>query len=291
MTDIILLALYSGLLTGGLYAMTALGLSLVFGAMKIANLAHGELILLAAYVAFTVESSLRWSPLAALPFAMVVVCASSLALQFLVGRLIKDRELASLLLTYGIGIIITNLILMIWGADVRSSGSDWLADAASLGPFISTRGELLALGINVVLTIMLWWWLSRSWHGRAVRAASSNPEAAKLMGINPRMVDALSFVVAGALASVAGVALYITSVIQPHLGGALTVKAFIITVLAGVGSIPGLVVAAVLLGVTEALTVALGGSALRELTGMVLFLLVLLLLPGGLFGRMHRRGG
>jgi branched-chain amino acid transport system permease protein len=291
MFDLLLLALYSGLLTGGLYAMTALGLSLVFGAMRIVNLAHGELVLLAAYIAFTVETSLHWSPLLALPFSMVVVCVASLGLQVLVGRLKKDRELASLLLTYGVGIIITNAILVAWGADIHSSGSDWMADAVSIGPLISTRGEFLSLVINVALTVAVWWWLARSWHGRAVRAASSNPEAAKLMGINPHLVEALSFLAAGALASVAGVALYITSVVQPHVGGTLTVKAFIVTVLAGVGSIPGLFIAAVLVGITEALTVAFVGSALRELAGMVLFLVVLLVLPGGLFGRLQRRGG
>ena len=110
------------------------------------------------------------------------------------------------------------------------------------------------------------------------------------MGINPARIETASFLVAGALAAFAGVALYTMSVIQPATGHALTVKAFIITVLAGVGSIPGVFLGALLLGVTEALTVTLASSALQELAGMVLFLLVLFLLPNGLFGARARRG-
>lgn len=291
MLDLALLAVYSGILSGGLYALSSLGLSLVFGTMRIVNLAHGELILLAAYIAFAFEKTLSLPALAALPLSFVVVGSVSMILQLLLGRLNKDREIGSLLLTYGVGIVLTNLILVTRGADVRSTGSDWLSGPAELGVLVSTRGEILSFLASVALTTALWWWLSRSWHGRAVRAASSNPEAAMLMGISPRLVDAMSFAVAAALASVAGLAVYVTSVVQPYLGSALTVKAFIITVLAGVGSVPGVFVAALVLGIAESMTVTFAGSALRELVGLALFLVVLLVSPGGLFGRRARRGG
>ena len=152
------------------------------------------------------------------------------------------------------------------------------------------RGEIVAFFVSLVLMGFLWWWLKSSWYGRAMRAVSSNRDAARLMGINPARIETASFLVAGALAAFAGVALYTMSVIQPATGHALTVKAFIITVLAGVGSIPGVFLGALLLGVTEALTVTLASSALQELAGMVLFLLVLFLLPNGLFGARARRG-
>ena len=290
MTELILQAIYSGLLQGGSYALIALGLALVFGTMKVINLAHGELVLLAAYVAYAVEAAFNVSPIVAIPVALVVVCISAVLVYFLVDRIQKDRELNSLILTYGIGVMLTNAILLIWKADIRSTKSAWLQDAVVLGPFYSMRSELGFFILSLVLMGVLWWWLAKSWYGRAVRAVASNRDAAKLMGINPRTTEIVSFVVAGILAAFAGVALYSYGVIQPSLGHALTVKAFIITVLAGVGSIPGVLAGALLLGVVEALTVTLLSSALQEIAGMGLFLLVLFLMPNGLFGTAARRG-
>jgi branched-chain amino acid transport system permease protein len=290
MTELIMQAVYSGLLQGGSYALIALGLALVFGAMKVINLAHGELVLLAAYVAYTVESKLGWNPLAAIPIAVVLVGLTSALVYFVVGRIQTNREINSLTLTYGIGVILTNLILLIWKADVRATNSSWMQEAFVVGPLYSMRSEVLFFGVSLVLIVGLWWWLSRSWYGRAVRAVSSNRDAAKLMGINPGYTELVSFIVAGILAAFAGVALFSYGVITPAYGSVLTVKAFIITVLAGMGSIPGVLIGAVLLGIAEALTVTLASSALQELAGMGLFLLVLFVMPNGLFGATRRRG-
>ena len=290
MTDLILQAVYSGLLQGGSYALIALGLALVFGAMNVINLAHGELVLLAAYIAYTVESQLGWNPLAAIPAAVIIVTITSSLLYFLVSRVTVHREINSLTLTFGVGVILTNLVLMIWSADVRTTSSTWMQEAFIVGELYSMRSEVLFFGVSLVLIGALWWWLSRSWYGRAVRAVSSNRDAAKLMGINPGYTELVSFVVAGILAAFAGIALFSYGVITPAFGGVLTVKAFIITVLAGIGSIPGVLIGAVLLGVAESLTVTLASSALQELAGMGLFLLVLFLMPNGLFGAAGRRG-
>lgn len=284
MTELILQALYSGILTGSAYALIALGLALVFGTMRIINLAHGELVLVAAYMAYTLESAYRVNPLVALPLAVLVACALSVMVNFLVNRIQHDRELNSLILTFGLGIMLTNVALMIWKADIRSTKSAWMQDAISFGSLFSMKSELLFFVVSLVLVGGVAWWLRASWYGRAVRAVSSNREAAKLMGINPQRTELVSFLVAGLLAGFAGVAIYCNSVIQPALGGALTVKAFIITVLAGMGSIVGVLVGALLIGIAEALTTTLASSALQDLTAMVLFLLVLFVLPNGLFG-------
>lgn len=290
MTELIMQSLYSGLLQGGSYALIALGLALVFGAMKVINLAHGELVLLAAYIGYTVESKLGVNPLLAIPVAVVLVTLASAGIYLLVGRIKTNREINSLTLTYGVGVILTNLALLIWSADVRATGSPWMQEAFVLGPLYGMRSEVLFFGVSVVLIGGLWWWLSRSWYGRAVRAVSSNRDAAKLMGINPGFTELVSFIVAGIMAAFAGVALFSYGVITPAFGGVLTVKAFIITVLAGIGSIPGVLIGAVLLGIAEALTVTLASSALQELAGMGLFLLVLFVMPNGLFGAARRRG-
>jgi branched-chain amino acid transport system permease protein len=290
MTELILQSLYSGLLQGGSYALIALGLALVFGAMKVINLAHGELVLLAAYIAYTVETKLGWNPAAAIPIAVLVVTLTSALLYFVVGRIKTNREINSLTLTYGVGVILTNLVLMIWSADVRTTNSSWMQEAFQIGDLYSMRSEVLFFFVSLILIAGLWWWLSRSWYGRAVRAVSSNRDAAKLMGINPGRTELVSFLIAGLLAAFAGVALFSYGVVTPAYGSVLTVKAFIITVLAGIGSIPGVLIGAVLLGIAEALTVTLASSALQELAGMGLFLLVLFVMPNGLFGATRRRG-
>jgi branched-chain amino acid transport system permease protein len=291
MFELTLQALYSGLLTGAYYALVALGLALVFGTMKIINLAHGELVLLAAYVAYTAESQWGLNPLASIPLALVLVGFVAVAVYLLVGRIKKDRELNSLILTFGIGIILTNFVLLVWSADIHSTTTTWFQEAVVVGDILySSRSEVLFFLISIALVFATWWWLTRTWYGRAIRAVSSNRDAAMLMGVNPRQTEILSFIVAGVLASVAGIAIYTGQVIQPSLGLALTIKAFIITVLAGMGSIPGVLLGAVLIGVIEALTVTYWSSALQEFTGMVLFLVVLLVRPQGLFGFGARRG-
>ncbi len=289
MTELVLQALWSGVLTGSSYALIALGLALIFGTMNVINLAHGELVLLAAYVAYTCESVFGTSPLLAIPAAIVIVCAAMALTYLLVNQIRRNRELNSLLLTYGIGVMLTNGMLLLWKADIRSTKSAWMQDAVVLGPFYSMRSELLFLVVSLALIAGLWWWLTRTWAGRAVRAVASNRDAAKLMGIDPHRVELVSFLVAGLLAAFAGAALFSVGVIQPGLGLSLTVKAFIITVLAGMGSVPGVLVGALLLGLTESLTTTFFSSALQELAGMVLFLFVLFVLPNGLFGSRWRR--
>jgi branched-chain amino acid transport system permease protein len=288
MSELVLQALWSGVLTGSSYALIALGLALIFGTMRIINLAHGELVLLAAYIAYTCESAFGASPLLAIPAAIVIVCVATALTYFLVSRIHRNRELNSLLLTYGIGVMLTNGMLLLWKADIRSTKSAWLQDAVVLGPFYSMRSEVVFFVVSLALIAALWWWLTRTWAGRALRAVASNRDAAKLMGIDPHRVELISFLVAGLLAAFAGAAIFSVGVIQPALGISLTIKAFVITVLAGMGSVPGVLVGALLLGLTESLTTTFFSSALQELAGMVLFLFVLFALPNGLFGTRWR---
>lgn len=291
MLELIAQSSFSGVLAGAYYALIALGLALVFGTMRVINLAHGELVLLAGYVAYTAEHKLGLDPLASIPLAVVVVGLTSIGVYALINGIKKDRELNSLILTFGLGVILTNAVLMIWSADIHSTSVAWYHDATILADTLfAMQAELLFGVVGVVTVGLIWWWLEKTWYGRALRAVASNRDAAKLMGINPQSTELLSFVVAGILASLAGIAIYTGKIIQPSLGHHLTVKAFIITVLAGMGSVPGVLLGALLLGIVESLTVTLASSALQELTGMVLFLVVLLAMPSGLFGRARRRG-
>ena len=221
----------------------------------------------------------------------MIVSITSVLVYLLLTRIKTDREINSLILTFGIGIALTNAILLIWSADVRSTNVAWYHEPFVIADtFYAMKSEVLAALAGAVMVAAVWWWLNRSWYGRALRAVSSNRDAAKLMGINPRTTEVLSFGVAGLLAAIAGVALYTGQVIQPSVGHALTIKAFVITVLAGLGSVPGVLVGAILIGIAESLTATLWSSALQPMAGMVLFLVVLLVMPSGLFGRARRRG-
>ncbi|MEO8838330.1 MAG: branched-chain amino acid ABC transporter permease, partial [Herbaspirillum sp.] len=151
MSELILQSLYSGTLVGGVYALIALGLSLSFGTMRIINLAHGELVLLGAYVAYAVESRFGVNPLLALPLAMVVVCVFSAVIYFLVARIRRNRELNSLMLTFALGMILTNGILLFWSSDIHSTGSASMQDAVQIGDLYSMFSELLFFGLSLVV--------------------------------------------------------------------------------------------------------------------------------------------
>lgn len=286
MLELTLQAIYTGLLSGGFYALIAAGLALIFGTMKVINLAHGELILLAAYVAYTAETQLGINPLLALPIALLVVVSASLITYYLTNKIKKDRELNSLILTFGLGIILTNGILMTWSADIFSTSEGWFFESVVLADTLfSMRSEVITSIVSVLSVAGLYWWLNHTWHGRAIRAVSSQRDAAKLMGINPKKAELWSWGIAGLLATVAGLMLFTSQVIHPPLGHGLTIKAFIITVLAGMGSLPGVLVGALLIGLIESLTTTFFQSSLSELASMVVFLLVLIVLPSGLFGQ------
>jgi branched-chain amino acid transport system permease protein len=264
-------------------------MALVFGTTRVVNLAHGELVLLGAYVAYQAETSLGLGPLLAIPLATVVVVIAALATMKLVASKVTDREIASLLITFGVGVILTNAFVLVWSADFRSTQAAWYVEPSPIRAAPAMNGELLFFALAAAFVAFLWWWLSRTWYGRALRAVASNRVSAGLLGIRPGRTELLAFVVAALLATVAGAALYATRAIEPPIGGALTTKAFVITVLAGVGSMPFLLAGALMIGVVEALTAALLSPALQDVATMIVFLLVLFALPTGLSGLAGRR--
>lgn len=279
-------AIFTGLLMGGFYCLVALGLALIFGTMKVINLAHGELVLLAAYIAYVVESQAGLNPVLSIPVAVIVTVMAALVTFYLTNGIKKDRELNSLILTFGIGIVLTNLLLTIFSADINSTQAEWFLDGFIIADTLfSMRSEFLAFIVGIAAMVALYWWLNHTWQGRGIRAVSSNRDAAKLMGMNPMRAELWSWGIAGVIAAIAGVMLYVTSVIHPPVGHSLTIKAFIITVLAGMGSIPGVLVAALLIGVIEGLTTTYFQSSLSNLASMGVFLIVLLVMPSGLFGK------
>ncbi len=279
-------SLLSGVLEGSDYALYSLGLAFVFGILRIINLAHGEIVVLGGYVAYW--TLVRWGvgPLLSLPLAALAGAAVSLVTYRVFLRRVRAApELNTLILTFGVGIFLANLFLQLWSGDLRSVEVDWLQRAISVGPIRISVGELVAFVVSSAFVIGLQGFLTRTRAGKAIRVTAIDRDSAALAGIDVERVDRGAFVIGGMLAGVAGPILGILSHVSPTVGHGVTIKAFILTVLAGVGSIAGLIASGIIIGVGEAMTVTFVSSSFSDLFGFVLFLVILLVRPTGLFGQ------
>ncbi len=279
-------SILSGILEGGNYALYALGLAFVFGIMRIINLAHGEFLVLGGYVAYWALRICGVDPLLSLPLAALVPAGVAwVTHRVLIRRIRTAAELDTLILTFGVGIFLANVVLQLWSADLRSIDVPWMQAPVGFGGVFAGVGEIVAFAVSVAGVLGLHVFLARTRTGKAIRATAMDRDAAALAGIDVDRIDLLAFSVGGALAGLGGPLLGILSHLDPGAGLAVTIKGFILTVLAGVGSIPGLVVGGIVLGVGEAMTVTFASSSLRELFGFLLFLGILIVRPSGLFGR------
>lgn len=278
-------SILSGILEGGNYALYALGLAFVFGIMRIINLAHGDLLVLGGYVAYWILRIAGADPLLSLPLAAALPAAAAWAADRVFVRRIRTApELNTLILTFGVGVFLANLFLQLWSADLRSIDVPWMQAPVALGPIHVGIGEAAAFAVSVSGVLGLHAFLRRTRTGKAIRVTAIDRDAASLAGIDVERIDLLAFSIGGALAGLGGPVLGILSHFSPGTGIAVTIKGFILTVLAGVGSIPGLVAAGVVLGVGEAMTATFLSSSVRELFGFALFLGILVVRPSGLFG-------
>ena len=284
-------ALYSGILVGGYYALISIGLAFTFGIMKIINLTHGEYVLIGGYLAYWLFRGLSFGPFLSLPLAIAFLFGVGLLVYILLIQKIREApELNTLILTYGIGIFLTNSLLQLWSADYRLISIPWFEQGVSLWGLKASIGEMVSFTTAILLIGFLYWWLIKTYTGKAIRALSEDRDAASLMGINVKKMDLLAFAIGAAAAGAAGPLYATLHYIYPGLGPELTIKAFIITVLGGVGSIAGIILAGIILGVAESFTVTLLSSSYPDLIGFILFILILLFRPSGLMGRTVYRG-
>lgn len=278
-------SLVNGTLTGSLYAMIGVGLTVIFGVMRIINLAHGEMVMLgmfSAYWSFTLGkidpflSAVFWVPL--------FFVAGMLTYRYLLKAIMPGGELNTLLYTAGLSLLVANIALFIWTGDYRTLNLPYAM--TPLRPFgIAVPVPLaIAFVLASLITAGLYLFLGRTDIGRAVRATSQNPEAAALMGINVERVSMITFGLGTALAATAGVLLVPSLYLYPTVGEILIVKCFVIVVLGGLGSIPGAIAGGLLLGMVESLGAVYISVAYKDAIGFVMFLLVLLFRPQGLFG-------
>jgi branched-chain amino acid transport system permease protein len=282
---LLLQILVNGVLLGGLYALMALGLALVWGVLNIVNLAHGSLIMLGAYAAYYLFTLLHIDPFVALPIVMVVLFAAGYLIQRNILSLIARAPMFNtLLITFGIDVVLTYLAQMIFSADFRTinpsyAGANFLLFGATL-PLV----RVLAFAIALVLTIALWLFLGYARVGRAIRATAQNLGAARLYGVEPRLIYALTFGLGAALAGAAGDLYGVVSQINPYIGATLTAKSFAIAIIGGLESPLGVVAGGLFLGIVESLTALYVGSTYVDVASFGILVLVLILRPNGLLG-------
>jgi branched-chain amino acid transport system permease protein len=284
-------AVVQGVLLGGLYALFACGLSLLFGVMRIINLAHGDLALLGTFMVFVVVDNLGWSPFAALIIVLPGAAVVGWALQRLMfDRAMQGGELAPLLATFGLSIVIGNLLLETFSADTHGLSAGALETSAWRISDDLSIGALPALIFVVAVLLLggLQLFLSHTPLGRAMRATADDPATAELVGIDARRVYATAAAIAIATAALAGAFFGMRSSFDPSLGPAQLIFAFEAVIIGGLGSLWGTLVGGIILGVAQAVGAEID-PAWSILSGHIVFLAVLAFRQGGIFAVQEAR--
>lgn len=279
----------SGLLTGGLYALVGIGLSLIFGVMRVVNFAHGDFVTLGMYAALVLFSGLRVDPF----LALVLIVPAGLLLGYAVERVFiapisRAPERTFILMTVGVGLLLSNTLQWGFGGHPQSINTWYSTRTFQLGGVSLSLPLSASFLITAAAILALYGTLTRTEIGRAIRATAQNRDAAELVGIDTARIRALTFGIGVALAMMAGTLLLPVLYVTPTVGGVYTLKAFVVTVLGGMGNVLGAIGGGIVLGVTESYGAAYLSSGYRDAFGLIAFLLVLLFRPAGLFGK--RRG-
>ncbi|NTW57157.1 MAG: branched-chain amino acid ABC transporter permease [Chlorobiaceae bacterium] len=280
-------SLISGILTGGIYALAAMGMSLVFGVMNISNFAHGDLMMLGMYMAYYLFTLLNIDPFLSLVLIMPAAFVFGYAIEkTMINRVIGHPSENQILLTVGLGLIMGNTALLAFTSDPKILTTSYSSSSFNLPGDISVSiPMLLSFLVTCLLTAVLYLFLSTTRTGMALRATSQNREAAQLMGIDVSRMSAIAFGIGTLLAASAGALIAQTYYIDPFAGHTFLLKSFTICVLGGLGSVIGAGVGGIVIGVVEAMSAAYLSSEWKDVVVFVLFLAILLLRPRGLFGR------
>lgn len=271
----------SGILAGGLYAMVALGLALIFGVMRVINIAHGPLLMLGAYVTFFLYSRLDMNPFLTVPVSMAALFVVGMVLQrSLVFRVVDAPELSSLLLTFGISIALVNLAQLVFTSDLRAV--EYITGAWLVGGLALSKPRVIAFAFAAGVTALAFVFLKRTRLGKAIRATSQSREVAMVCGVDVGRIHMITFGLASALAAAGGSLLAVIVAIQPEMGQVWTFKSFLVIVLGGAGNYPGALLGGMLLGLVEQLASLFLTTQLSEVVAYVLLVGVLLVRPTGL---------
>ncbi len=275
-----------GILLGGLYSLIALGLSLVFGVMKLINVAHGDLVLLSSFLAFALFSAFGLDPIISLIISIPVMFGLGYFLQtFLMNRSFKISMEAPLIITFGISIIFQNIYQIIWSPMSRGLTVSYALKSFHVGNVSIPLVYLLDFIVAIVVMLFLREFLRRTYLGKAINAASQDRGAAHLMGINTNRVYAFAFAIAMVIAAVAGVFLGLTFPFTASAGPSYLIVAFGVIVLGGMGNMLGTFLGGAILGLSQTLGGYYLGATAQMLVAYVIVLIIMTVRPQGLFGR------
>lgn len=279
----LLQVIVSGLLLGGVYALFAVGMNLVFGVLRVINLAHGELIMLGAYATFFLVDRAGFNPLLTVPVSAAALFAAGVAVEKgLIERTIDQPLLASLLLTFGLSTFLMGGALSLWTANFRSV--PYLTGSWDVGSLDLSKIRLVSFAIALAVTAATYAFLRFSTFGKAIRATAQHAEVAQVCGINVGLVRLITFGLGAALAAISGSLIAMIFTISPEMGRMFIGRAFAIVVLGGLGSFVGAFLGALLLGMAETVAAYYTDTQLAEGVSYAVLVLVLLLRPSGLFG-------
>lgn len=280
--SMLLQGIVSGLLAGGLYAMVALGMSLVFGVMRVINIAHGTLLMLGAYTTYWLFALYGMNPFLSLVISVPLLFFIGAFMQkFFVYRVVEAPELSSLLLTFGLSIFISNMAMLAWTSDFRSV--EFLTGSFLWGPIAFSKPRLVTFGFALVITELAFLFLNKTKTGKAIRATSQQRELAQVCGIHVRRIDLITFGLGAALAGAGGSLISVMFSVFPEMGQDYVFKSFLVIVLGGAGNYPGAFLGGLILGVVEGLASLLLTPQLSEVIAYILLVLILLVRPTGLF--------
>ena len=280
-------ALVSGLLIGFVFALIAAGLTLIFGVMEIVNFAHGEFLMLSMYLSYFLHAGLGWDPIAALPVNAAALFALGVLVYYaLIRRVLRAPMLAQIFATFGLGVFLQNAAQFLWRPDFRTLGDSWVTGRLAVAGVYVSGPQLAAAAGAVLTTGALWWLLSRTEVGRALLATAEDRHAASLMGINPDRMFALAWGLGAACVGVAGALLSTFYYVFPQVGSVFALIAFVAVALGGFGSVVGAFAGGVLIGVVESLAGVFVAPAVKNVFVFAIYLVVVLLRPRGLFGKL-----
>jgi branched-chain amino acid transport system permease protein len=284
--DLLAQVLVNGILLGGLYAVMAFGLALVWGVLNIVNLAHGAFIMLGGYLAWHLYHIAGLDPFLGLPITAVAMFALGYAVQRgLLNLIVRAPMFNTLLITFGLEVVLTYLAQLAFSADFRAINPPYAGSSVALGPVVIPVVRLAAFGVALALTIGMWLFLLHTRLGRAIRATAQNLVAARLYGVEPRHLYAVTFGLGIALAGVSGALYGTVSQINPYIGASLTAKSFAIAIIGGLDNPLGVLVGGLFLGIVESLTMLYIGPTYADVASFGILVLVLVVRPSGLLGK------
>jgi branched-chain amino acid transport system permease protein len=284
--ELVLNVVIAGVLTGLVYGLMALGLSVIFGVVRVVNFAHGEMMTIAMYAATALFAAFRLDPfLAVLPVAAAFFLLGYAMQAGLINPFITRPEHSQFMLLVAVAIILVNALLLLFGPDARNVQLDYQLESYALGKVLIDKARVYAAGLAVVAVLLLFLFFRFTLTGKAIRACADNYLGAKVVGLNVKRLYALTFGLGAACVAIAGCAMVLLVDVTPGLGPYYTLLAFVIVIVGGLGSMAGALLGGVLIGVSEALAGLFIAPSAKSMFSFGLLILVLLVRPQGLLGK------